>query len=110
MRSSNGTNTKVFWKISPNIIRASTEPLLTIIVMIPIAYCVVGPMGAFLGTYLSDFILWLYNTTGFLGVALLATIMLIILMTGMYSTFTPYVINMMTTVGYEPIFVTAMTI
>ena len=59
-------------KHSPAILRSVLEPLVTIVIMIPLAYCVLGPIGSFLGTYLSTFVLWLYNTLGFVGVALFA--------------------------------------
>lgn len=40
-------------KHSPAILRSVLEPLVTIVIMIPLAYCVLGPIGSFLGTYLS---------------------------------------------------------
>lgn len=101
---------RFFAKISPDTVRSITEPLLTILVMIPLAFCLIGPAGAFVGQYLADFILWLYNTAGFLAVSLLAAIMPFVVMTGMHSAFTPYLITMLGTVGYEPIFLPAMVI
>lgn len=61
-------------KHSPSILRSVLEPLVTIVIMIPLAYCVLGPIGSFLGNYLSTFVLWLYNTLGFVGVALFAAV------------------------------------
>ncbi|MCD7894941.1 MAG: PTS transporter subunit EIIC [Erysipelotrichaceae bacterium] len=90
-------------KHSPDAIRSITESLLTILIMIPITYCVLGPLGAFLSQYLTAFILWLYDTTGFLGVAVLAGIRPLIVMTGMHSALQTYMISMITTAGYEPI-------
>ncbi|MCD7840058.1 MAG: PTS transporter subunit EIIC [Erysipelotrichaceae bacterium] len=101
---------RFFGKISPEAVRSITEPLLTLLVMTPIAFCVLAPAGAFLGNYLADFILWLYNTTGFIGVAVLATFTPLLVMTGMHSAFTTYLLTMMSTVGYEPIYCTAQFI
>ena len=102
---------KFFAKHSPEILRSVLEPLLTIIVMIPLAYCVLGPIGSFLGTYLSTFVLWLYNTLGFIGVAAFAAVMPFVIMTGMHGAFVPYLMQMLTVDPlYEPIFFPALII
>lgn len=103
---------KFFAKHSPEVLRSVIEPLCTILVMIPLAYCLLGPIGSFLGQYLSAFVLWLYNTIGFVGVALFAAIMPFVIMTGMHGAFVPYLLQMLTdpTIGYEPIFFPALII
>lgn len=98
---------RFFAKHSPDAIRSITEPLFTLIVMLPLALCALGPIGAFLGTYLSEGIIWLYNTTGFLGVAVLSAVLPWLVMTGMHSALTPYALNSFATIGYEPIVITA---
>ena len=98
-------------KHSPAILRSVLEPLVTIVIMIPLAYCVLGPIGSFLGTYLSTFVLWLYNTLGFVGVALFAAVMPFVIMTGMHGAFVPYLMQMLTVSPlYEPIFFPALII
>lgn len=101
---------KFFAKISPDAVRSITEPLLTMIVMIPLALCVLGPIGAFLGTYISEAIIWLYNTTGFFGVAIFAGLCPLLVMTGMHSSLMPYMLNSFATIGWEPIVLTGMII
>lgn len=103
---------KFFAKHSPEVLRSVIEPLCTILVMIPLVYCLLGPIGSFLGQYLSAFVLWLYNTIGFVGVALFAAIMPFVIMTGMHGAFVPYLLQMLTdpTIGYEPIFFPALII
>ena len=102
---------RFFGKHSPAILRSVLEPLLTILVMIPLTYCALGPIGSFLGQYLSAFILWLYNTIGFIGVAILAAFMPFIIMTGMHGAFVPYLMQMLTVSPlYEPIFFPALII
>lgn len=98
---------KFFAKHSPDSIRSITEPFFTLLVMLPLALCVLGPVGAFVGTYLSEAIMWLYNTTGFFGIAVLSAIFPWIVMTGMHTALAPYLVNAMATVGYDPIICTA---
>lgn len=102
---------KFFAKNSPAILRSVLQPLCTILIMIPLAYCVLGPAGSYLGTYLSSFVLFIYNTIGFVGVALLAAFMPFIIMTGMHGAFVPYLMQMLTVSPlYEPIFFPALII
>ncbi len=103
---------RFFARKSPEVLRSVLEPLCTILVMVPLAYCLLGPIGSFLGQYLSAFILWLYNTIGFIGVSLFAAIMPFVIMTGMHGAFVPYLLQMLTdpTIGYEPIFFPALII
>lgn len=94
---------KFFAKISPDAIRSITEPLLTLIVMVPLTLCLIAPIGSVLGVYFSDAIVWLFETTGFLGVAVLSAVFPFVVMTGMHTAFTPYMLQTLATLGYEPI-------
>ena len=84
---------RFFARISPDMIRSITEPLLTLIVMIPLAFCLLAPIGAFLGTYLSAAIMWLYDTVGFVAVAVFACLCPWIVMTGMHTAMLPYMFD-----------------
>lgn len=97
-------------KHSPDSIRSITEPFITMMIMIPLALCVLGPIGAFLGQYLSNAIIWLYNTVGFVGVAVFASLCPLLVMTGMHSSLMPYMMNSLATLGWEPIVLTGMII
>ncbi len=103
---------KFIAKKSPEVLRSVLEPLCTLAIMAPLAYLVLGPIGSFLGQYLSKFVLWLYNTLGFVGVAVFAAIMPFVIMTGMHGAFVPYLLQMLTdpSIGYEPIFFPALII
>lgn len=98
---------KFIAKHSPESIRSITEPVITILLMIPLSLVIIAPIGAFLGTYLVKIVLWLYHTAGFLSVALLATILPFVIMTGMHTAFVPYLMQMYAKMKYEPIFMPA---
>lgn len=90
-------------KHSHEAIRSITEPMITILVMIPLALCLLAPLGAIIGIYFTEGILWLYQTTGFLSVTLLAAVIPFVIMTGMHSAFDPYLIQAYAKSGSEPI-------
>lgn len=98
---------KFFRKISPDAIKAIVVPLGTLLVMLPLTLCLIGPAGAFLGNYLAAAIMWLYNTTGFFGVAVLATVYPLLILTGMHGALFPYMFQSLVSFGYEPIVATA---
>lgn len=101
---------KFFARISPDAIRSTTEPLLTLIIMVPLTLCLVAPIGSILGVYFSDGIVWLYETTGFIGLAVLSAVFPFVVMTGMHAAFAPYMLQTLATLGYEPIVLLANVI
>lgn len=92
-------------KHSPKILRSLLEPLLTLIIMTPVMFCLLAPIGAFLGNYLAAAVMWLYNTTGFLGVGIFTGILPLMVLTGMHHGLMPYMIQSFASYGYEPIVV-----
>lgn len=101
---------KFFAKHSPETIRSIFEPFATIMVMIPLALCVLGPAGAFVGGYITQGILWLYETVGFLGVAVLCGLWPVLVSTGMHTQTVPFMLQSMATLGYDPIVLVTMYI
>jgi len=94
-------------KHTPDAVRSFVEPLLTLVVMVPLMFCVIAPIGAVVGTGLSAAIMWLYDTIGFLGVAVVSGLLPLLVMTGMHASFTPYLLTSYSTLGYEAIYIPA---
>lgn len=101
---------KFFRKIAPEAIKVLFVPLATMLVMLPLTLCLIGPAGAFLGVYLAQGIMWLYGKVGFFGVALLSSIYPLLILTGMHGALVPYMFQSFATFGYEPIVCTACVI
>lgn len=101
---------KFIAKHSPDSIRSILEPFVTFLIMLPIALCVTGPVGDFLGTYISVAIMWLYEHIGFIGVAVVACLWPLLVMTGMHHALVPYILNSFATLGFEAVCETAMII
>ncbi|MFC0740135.1 PTS transporter subunit EIIC [Enterococcus faecalis] len=97
-------------RISPNIIKSLVVPLLTLLVMVPLTFVVIGPAGQMLSQLMTNLIGWSYNTIGGVTVGLLAAIVPLLIMTGMHTALIPYTITMMATLGYEPLVFAAMYI
>jgi PTS system beta-glucosides-specific IIC component len=63
-------------------LRSIFVPLLTIVVMVPISFCLIGPVGVFLGDKLVDLIMWLKDL-GPLGNAIMCAIIPFITIAGL---------------------------
>ncbi|QWT18218.1 PTS transporter subunit EIIC [Collinsella sp. zg1085] len=84
---------RFFARISPDSVRSIVEPFATLVVMVPLALCVLAPLGSYLGTYLSQAIIFLYSTTGAFGVAIFGALWPWLVMTGMHHALTPYALD-----------------
>lgn len=93
---------RYFARISPDSIRSITEPLLTLLVMIPLNLCLLAPLGSILGNYLSTFIMWLYDVSGGIGVAFFTCFCPWLVLTGMHTALMPYVMSALAK-GFEPL-------
>lgn len=101
---------KFFAKHSPEALRSLVEPLGTILVMVPLGFCLLGPIGAFLSSYLTAGLMAIYNFAGPVAVCLLAAFFPWIVMTGMHHAMGAAMVNTLATVGTEPFMTAAMVI
>lgn len=95
---------KFIAKHTPETLRGFLEPMLTLLIMVPLAYCVLAPAGNVVGNWISSFVIWLYDTIGFVGVAVFCALFPVLIMFGMHTALTPYMLNQMATVGNEAIY------
>lgn len=79
-----------FEKKIPKIIRNLVAPLCTFLIVIPLAYILLAPIASIVGDYLAVGIMWIYNMTGFMGVAMFCAVLPFLITTGMHFCFYPY--------------------
>ena len=94
---------KFFKKIIPDAIKVMAVPTFTIAVMLPLALCILGPLGGFLGKYICAAIIWFGNTFGFLGAAIIGALWEFLVMTGMHQVMITQMILLFTENGYDPV-------
>ena len=90
-------------KHSPSFIRSVTEPLITLLVMIPAMFCLLAPIGAIIGNYLAGGLAWLYNATGFFGLAVLTAVVPLFVLTGMHMAFPAIALQNFSSLGFDPL-------
>lgn len=98
---------KAFTRWTPDSLKSLVVPFGTLLIMAPLTLWLLAPAGSFIGNYLIKFILWFYQTTRFLGVAVLSAAFPWIVMTGMHSAFMPYLVQAFASVGNDPLILVA---
>ena len=94
---------RCFKKYIPDTLKIMLGPALTTAVMLPIALCVCGPIGGFLGSYICQAVIWFGNHFGFIGAAIIGALWEFLVMTGMHHVLIAQMIQLMATNGYDPV-------
>ncbi len=94
-------------KVSPKAIRVFFVPLVCFIVSFPVALIVLGPLGYNIGTLLTSAILALYNTFGWLAVAIVAAILPFMISLGMHKALVPYAVSAISNPGFDMLYLPA---
>lgn len=78
---------RFFNKYIPAVVRPIFSPFFTILVMLPLAFCLLAPAGHFIGEYISKFFLWMGDHGGIikiLAIAIVAALWQFLVMSGMH--------------------------
>lgn len=94
-------------KWCPKPIRVFFVPLVCFMITFPVALLILGPLGYNIGSLLTTVILFLYNTFGWLAVALLSAILPFMIATGMHKALVPYAVAAISNPGYEILYMSA---
>ena len=97
-------------KRSPDTIRIIVEPLVTMLIMIPLTLCVLAPIATMLSGYVAAFFNWFESVFGFLASGVYTALLPFIIMTGMHFATFPTIFANAATLGYDPFFLIGMHI
>ncbi|WP_294560889.1 PTS transporter subunit EIIC [uncultured Traorella sp.] len=92
---------KICKKFVPKMIDIIVTPLVTVMVSAVVGWALLAPIGGWLGTFLAEAILWLYETLGPIGGAVCGAIYPFMLMSGMQVAMTPLIAQNLSTLGYD---------
>ncbi len=92
---------RFFDKISPNPIRILFVPVCTMLVMLPLTFCALGPAGYFLGQGLALVITWLYEIAGPLAGGLVGGLWFFLIATGMHQTLIAIAVANIAMLGFD---------
>lgn len=92
---------RFFKKYSPDVLKIFLVPFGTLVVMLPLAFCVLGPAGAFIGNYVCNGIIYVNQIAGPLGVAVVGATFAILVLTGMHPVLFTYLFVTFPMLGYD---------
>lgn len=88
-------------RIIPDAVGIIFTPSFTLLLMLPITLCGVGPLGTILGVYVTNVLLWLHSTMGPLGIAIIAALWGPLVATGMHLPLIATAVTSMMTLGFD---------
>lgn len=94
---------KFFDKHVPRSVKIIGVPFCTLLVMIPLMFGALAPIGNWIGMILSSVFSGLYNVAGPLAIAIIAAFWPFMVATGMHVAVVQIAILNMTTLGFDPI-------
>lgn len=101
---------KFFQKHIPKLLRMLLVPVCTMLIMVPLQFCLLAPAGLYIGSLITDAILFVYNQAGFIAVGLLGALFPLLVLTGMHTATVPAMITCYMQYGWDPIIIPAMTL
>ncbi len=94
---------KFFDKVSPKSLKIILVPTCTILVMLPLALCIVGPLANLLGQGLAAFFTSLYSLAGPLAIGLIGASWYFLVATGMHQALIALATTMIANMGADSI-------
>ena len=101
---------KFVTKYSPKAIRIISVPFVTILVMIPVTFCALAPLGAILSAGFASILTWLDGTLGMFAIAIFAAIIPWVVMTGMHLGTIPISLESIASTGMDKLVLPAFFI
>lgn len=95
-------------KISPKFIKFFTKPLITLLIIAPIALIVVGPLGTYVGDIVASFVGMLDSKASWLVPLLLGAFSPLLVMMGMHYSLFPIAMSNLGTLGYDTVLAPGM--
>lgn len=101
---------RFFKKYIPDVLSTVFVPLCTVLVMVPLALCVLGPAGSILGNYVSDALIFIHDVFGPFGMAVIGGVWILLIATGMHMAMAAPIMLAFASFGYDPTVVPASAV
>lgn len=91
-------------KHMPESLRYAFLPLFTIMIMLPISLCVIGPLGSWMGNLIGAFAAWLAEVAGPIAIGLIGGLWYFLVALGMDKAIVPIVLQQFAQHGFDNLF------
>lgn len=90
-------------KIVPEMIKVFAEPLLIALIMMPLTFILIAPIGNFISTFIAKGSMFLYNKIGMFAIAILAAVYPWLVSVGVHKALSPISIALVAEQGFDPV-------
>lgn len=94
---------KLAKKIVPKVIYIFGVTMVELVIVVPITFLIIGPVGNLITTAITGFILWINGVVGFLAPAFVSMLVPFLVMAGLHVGLFSIVVMMLNSLGYDPI-------
>ena len=91
-------------KVCPKSVKTAVVPVCTVLIMLPITLCLLGPIGSYCGILIAIVAKWLVSTVGPLAVGLIGGLWYVLVGLGMDKALIPIILNQFATQGHDDLF------
>ncbi|API91493.1 MULTISPECIES: beta-glucoside-specific PTS transporter subunit IIABC [unclassified Virgibacillus] len=95
-------------KITPNVVKNFLVPFLTVIIVVPVTFLVIGPIATWIGNLLGALTLAFYNFSPIVAGGIVGGFWQVFVMFGMHWGLIPIALNNLSVLGYDSIIVLGM--
>ncbi|WP_440896497.1 beta-glucoside-specific PTS transporter subunit IIABC [Amphibacillus sp. Q70] len=90
-------------KVIPDVIKTFVVPMLTMLIIIPLTFLIIGPIATWASQLLGQGTIWLYELSPVIAGAFIGGFWLVFVMFGLHWGLVPIGINNITSQGWDPI-------
>lgn len=90
-------------RVIPEMVDIIFTPFISFILSAVVGFAVLAPLGGFLGQFMVEGVLFLYNTFGAVGTGIYGALYPFVLSTGMQTATIPLITQNLATLGYDPV-------
>lgn len=94
---------RLFDRISPKFLKIILVPTCSLLVMLPVTLCFVGPLGNLIGQGIAGALVWLNGVIGPVAVGLVGGLWYFLVAAGMHQALAPIAFQNMASIGYDSI-------
>ncbi|MDR4946595.1 beta-glucoside-specific PTS transporter subunit IIABC [Neobacillus cucumis] len=101
---------KGFKKVIPDVVKAFLVPFLTIMVMVPLTFLLIGPIATWAGSLLGAATVWIYQLSPIVAGLILGGFWQVFVMFGLHWGLVPIAMNNISTLHFDPILATTVMV
>ena len=101
---------KLFKKIIPDVVKTFLVPCLTLLIIVPVTFLVIGPVATWAANLLGDITLAIYNFSPVIAGLFIGGFWQIFVMFGLHWGLVPIAINNLSVLGNDPVLATSVAV